>query len=274
MENLGYEDFFSTEDMNKKGYDKANYFGYEDDIMLPTSERWLRKNGDEPFVATYLTVTAHHNYVVPDTYGKRKLAEDEELNRYLNTVRYQDRFLRNLFEQYRELGLYEDTTFVVFGDHGEGFGEHGLKQHDNTIYEEGLHIPFLVHQPGRWEEGATIGPAVSELDLLPTVADLLGYRVRGGAYPGTSMLSPPGVRTLRASCYHEHTCLASTTDDEKYIYHYGNRAEEYFDLSKDPYEKNNIIDQLSEEEILALRNDLLAWEGKVEATYERQTSKK
>ncbi len=76
VENLGYEDFFSTEDMNKKGYDKANYFGYEDDIMLPTSEKWLRKNGGEPFVATYLTVTAHHNYVVPDTYGKRKFAED------------------------------------------------------------------------------------------------------------------------------------------------------------------------------------------------------
>ena len=270
VQNLGYEDFFSTEDMSKKGFDKANYFGYEDNIMLPTSEKWLQKNGDEPFQATYLTVTAHHNYVVPDTYGKRKFAEDDELNRYLNTVRYQDRFLRNLFEQYKKLGIYENTTFVVFGDHGEGFGEHGLKQHDNTIYEEGLHIPLLIHQPGRWDGGATVGPAVSELDVLPTVADLLGSGVRGGAYPGTSMLSPPEVRTLRASCYHEHTCLASIRDDEKYVYHYGNKAEEYFDLSEDPYEKNNIIGQQSEAEIQALRNDLLKWEGRVEASYERQ----
>jgi lipoteichoic acid synthase len=272
VENLGYEDFYATEDMSKQGYDKANYFGYEDDIMLPSSEEWLRENGSEPFLATYLTVTAHHNYVVPDTYGKRKFAEDDELNRYLNTVRYQDFFLRNLFDQYRELGLYEETTFIVFGDHGEGFEEHGLKQHDNTIYEEGLHIPLVIHEPGRWEEGATVGPAVSELDVLPTVADLLGYEVRSGAYPGTSMLSPPEERTLMASCYHEHTCLASIRDEEKYVYNFGNKADEYFDLSEDPYERNNIIEQHSEEEIRALRDDLLAWEGRVEAAYERQTS--
>src|SRR3712207_6954339 len=53
---------------------------------------------------------------------------------------------RSLFDQYRELGLYEETTFIVFGDHGEGFEEHGLKQHDNTIYEEGLHIPLVIHE--------------------------------------------------------------------------------------------------------------------------------
>jgi lipoteichoic acid synthase len=272
VENMGYEDFYATEDMSKEGYDKANYFGYEDDIMLPSSERWLQQNGDEPFLATYLTVTAHHNYVVPDTYGKRKFAEDEELNRYLNTVRYQDYFLRNLFDQYKETGLYEDTTFIVFGDHGEGFEEHGLKQHDNTIYDEGLHIPLIIHQPGRWENGATFEPAVSELDVLPTVADLLGHRVRGGAYPGTSMLSPPEDRALMAACYHEHTCLASIKDDEKYIYHYGNRAEEYFDLARDPYERDNIIEQQSEAKIEGLRQDLLSWEGRVEAAYERQTS--
>ena len=272
VENLGYEDFYSTEDMDKEGYDKANYFGYEDDIMLPTSENWLEQNGDEPFLATYLTVTAHHNYVVPDTYGKRKFAEDDELNRYLNTVRYQDFFLRNLFDQYKELGLYEDTTFIVFGDHGEGFEEHGLKQHDNTIYEEGLHIPFLIHQPGRWEDGESVEPAVNEMDVLPTVAELLGYEIRGGTYPGTSMLSPPGERTLMASCYHEHTCLASIKDDEKYIYHYGNMADEYFDLSEDPYERHNIIEQQGEARIEGLREDLLSWEGKVNASYERQIS--
>jgi lipoteichoic acid synthase len=272
VENLGYDDFFSTEDMDKEGFDKANYFGYEDDIMLEPSEEWLQQHREEPFLATYLTVTAHHNYVVPDTYGERKFARDEELNRYLNTVRYQDFFLRNLFDQYKELGLYDETTFIVFGDHGEGFDEHGLKQHDNTIYEEGLHIPFVIHQAGWWEGGETVEPAVNELDILPTVADLLGYEVRGGAYPGTSMLSPPENRTLMASCYHEHTCLASISGDEKYIYHYGNMADEYFDLSKDPYERNNIIEQQSEEKIEALREDLLAWEGRVQASYERQAS--
>jgi lipoteichoic acid synthase len=270
VDNMGYEDFFATQDMRKEGFEETNYFGYEDNIMLDPSREWLEENGDEPFLATYLTATGHHQYVVPQRYGKKRFVEDEEFNRYLNTMRYQDFFLMNLFAQYRDLGLYEDTIFIVLGDHGEGFDEHGLKQHDNTIYEEGLRIPFVIHQAGRWEGGEWIEPAVSELDVLPTVADLLGYRIEGGTYPGASMLDPPEHRTLRASCYHVRTCLASIRDGEKYIYNYGNKADEYFDLSEDPKERHNIIESQSEEKIEALRDDLLRWEGKVEALYEEQ----
>ena len=274
VENFGYEDFFATEDMSKEGFEETNYFGYEDNIMLDPSREWLQENsGKGPFLATYLTATGHHQYVVPDRYGEKKFAEDEEFNRYLNTMRYQDFFLMNLFDQYKDLGLYDETTFIVFGDHGEGFEEHGLKQHDNTIYEEGLHIPLIIHQPGRWEDGEWVEPPVNELDVLPTVADLLGYRIEGGTYPGASMLAPPGDRTLRASCYHEHTCLATIKDDKKYIYNYGNKGDEYFDLSKDPHERNNIIEQQDEEKIKALRHNLLVWEARIRASYEQQASK-
>jgi len=270
VENLGHEDFFPIESMGKEGFQEANYFGYEDDIMLEPSRMWLEENGDEgPFLASYLTVTAHHDYVVPDRYGKKEFSEKTELNKYLNTLRYQDFFLRNLFEQYKNLGLYEDTIFIVLGDHGEGFDEHGLKQHDNVIYDEGLHIPFFIHDP-RHPEAGTIEAPVSELDVLPTVADLLGYEIRGGTYPGASMLVPIEERTLMASCYHERTCLASIKGDEKYIYHYGNKGEEYFDLSEDPRERNNITEQQDDEEIKALRNDLLAWEARVRASYEKR----
>jgi arylsulfatase A-like enzyme len=272
VDNLGYEDFFATEDMSKEGFEKTNYFGYEDNIMLDPSREWLEANGDGPFLATYLTATGHHQYVVPERYGKKWFVEDYQLNRYLNTLRYQDFFLMNLFAQYKDLGLYEETTFIILGDHGEGFEEHGVKQHDNTIYEEGLRIPFVIHQPGRWEEGEWIEPAVSELDVLPTVADLLGYGIEGGTYPGASMLAPPEHRILRASCYHERTCLARIFDDKKYIYHYSNKADEFFDLSSDPHERHNIIGQLGEEEIEALRKDLLTWEGRVEASYEQRAS--
>jgi lipoteichoic acid synthase len=274
VETFGYQDFFATEDMSKEGFEETNYFGYEDNIMLDPSREWLEENsGKGPFLATYLTATGHHQYVVPDRYGEKKFAEDEQFNRYLNTMRYQDFFLMNLFDQYRDLGLYDDTTFIIFGDHGEGFGEHGLYQHDNTIYEEGLHIPLIIHQPGRWQGGEWVEPAVNELDVLPTVADLLGYRIEGGTYPGASMLAPPEHRTLRASCYHEHTCLASIKDDEKYIYNYGNKADEYFDLTQDPHERNNIIEQQDEEKIKALRHNLLVWEARIKASYERREEK-
>lgn len=270
VENFGYDFFRAIEGMDRTGYQPVNYFGYEDEVMLPSSREWLEENGDDgPFMTTYLTVTPHHDYVVPKRYGTKEYSSKPELDRYLNTVRYQDFFLEKLFEQYKELGLYEDTVFVILGDHGEGFDEHGLEQHDNTIYEEGLHIPLLVHDPQN--PGARrVEENVSELDVLPTVADMLGYSVRGGEYPGHSMLSLPEDRTFKASCYHERTCLAAIEGDEKYIYSYGNRGEEYYDLSEDPKERNNIIEEQPEGKIDELRDDLLSWEARVDASYEQQ----
>ena len=270
VDNFGYDFFRATEGMDKTGYQRVNYFGYEDDIMLQPSREWLEENGDDgPFMTTYLTVTPHHDYGVPKRYGSEKYSSNPDLNRYLNTVRYQDFFLKNLFEQYKDLGLYDDTVFVILGDHGEGFDEHGLEQHDNTIYEEGLHIPLLVHDPKN-PEPMRVEENVNELDVLPTVADMLGYSVEGGEYPGHSMLSVPKDRTLMSSCYHERTCLASINGDEKYIYSYGNKGEEYYDLSKDPKEQNNIIDGQPEGKIDDLRDGLLTWEARVNASYEQQ----
>jgi lipoteichoic acid synthase len=193
VENMGYEEFYPLETMDREGFEKANYFGYEDDIMLAPSRQWLEENADDgPFLATYETITPHHNYLAPDDrYGRKEFAGQDALNRYLNSVRYVDSFLRNLIEQYKALGLYEDTIFVFYSDHGEAFGEHGLNQHDNAPYEEGLRIPLLVHDPQRFQAGKRVGAPVNELDVLPTVLDLLGYRLEGGEYPGGSLLGPP-----------------------------------------------------------------------------------
>ena len=270
VENFGYKDFFPVDSMKKQGFEKANYFGYEDNVMLEPSREWLRSNSEKPFLATYLTVTPHHNYTVPDRYGKKQFTEDKELNDYLNTLRYQDFFLKNLFDQYKEMGLYEDTIFVILGDHGEGFGEHGFRQHDNTIYNEGVRIPLIVHDPKRFQDSRRVEAPVDGLDVLPTVTDLLGYRIEGGIYPGSSLLSPPEDRRLMLSCYQEDRCLASIDGDQKYIYYYGNRKDEFFDLSKDPHEKKNIADRQPKKKLLDLRYELLAWQAKVEATYERR----
>jgi hypothetical protein len=60
---------------------------------------------------------------------------------------------------------------------------------------------------------------------------------------------PPEDRILRASCISDRKCLASITGTEKYIYHYGKQPDEFFDLSKDSFEKQNFISERSKEEI-------------------------
>lgn len=267
VENMGFEEFYSLEDMDKDGFERANYFGYEDDIMLKPSENWLRKNGDRPFFVAYNTITPHHQYLAPGKrYGRQDFAEDDTVDRYQNSVRYMDFFVKNLIQQYKDLGLYENTVFVIQGDHGEAFGEHGRFQHDNVIWNEGLRIPLMVLDPKR--PAGRVETPVNELDVLPTVVDALGYEVEGGSYPGRSLLEPlPKDRTLMASCWYENKCLASVKGDEKYIYHFGSRPDEFYDLSEDPLEKNDISGEKSSEELKARREELLEWRARADAAY-------
>lgn len=236
--------------------------------MLNPSRQWLAANGDQPFLASYLTVTTHHDYQVPSDFNKRRYVEDERRNDYLNALHYQDQFLAKLFQQYKEMGLYQNTVFVVVGDHGEAFDEHGRSQHDNVPYDEGTRVPFLVHdpqnpQPNRYESIA------NHTDILPTLMDVLGYKIKDGEYPGISLLGPEKKhRTHRMSCYQDYNCLTSIKDGEKYIYHYGNEREEYYDLSEDPTEQNNLADEQNPKELKRRRDDLLSWKSGVDKIYE------
>jgi lipoteichoic acid synthase len=255
--------------MDEEGFEKTNYFGYEDDMMLGPSEEWLKEHGNEPFVAEYLTGTGHHDYRCLNThYGSEDFSNQEPLNSYLNCMRLQDHFLKNLIDQYEELGLYENTIFVIYGDHGEGFGEHGLLGHNDTIYEEGLKVPFLIYAPGWFENGKQVEGLSNHTDILPTVIELLGYEVVNGEYPGYSLLHPiPEDRTLYFSCWFEEACLASIEGTEKYIYHYGDRPEEIFDLQRDSSEQHNLAGERATEVLDKRREDLLAWRSSVQAEY-------
>jgi lipoteichoic acid synthase len=265
--NFGYEEYYPAESMDTEGFERSNYFGYEDDVMLKPSEEWLRKRGNKPFVAEYLTSTGHHDYFPPTRYGCEDFVEDEKRNRYLNCVRYLDFFLMNLVEQYKKLGLYENTIFVIYGDHGEGFGEHGRYVHEDNPYEESLRVPLIIHAPWRFEHGERVEELANLTDILPTVLDLLGYKVKGGKYPGYSLLrSLPEERTLFFSCTNREKCLASIKGHEKYIHHYGDQPDEFFDLSEDPLEKRNLLDERAAEARKRC-DELLAWRSRINAMY-------
>lgn len=254
--NLGFDRFTPVNEMDNTGFRKANYFGYEDDIMLEPAREWLGTVGQQPFLLSFLTVTAHHDYKIegndPIDFVDRPL-----LNTYLNAVHVQDRFVGNVIDMFKELGLYEDTVFVISGDHGEGFGEHRIYQHDNTIYEEGARIPLMVHDPQRAPE--VIDGPVNQFALLPTAVDALGFDLAGEVEYRPSLYSDEPQGPVIVSCWVRGRCTAVLDGDRKLIHHFGDRRDEVFNLAEDNYERVDLATATDDDWMEASREKAIAW---------------
>ena len=232
--------------------------------MLEPGLKWA-KEAKQPFMMTFLTLTPHHDYLAPrKRYGFEEFTKDDELNRYLNTLRYVDQFTRELVEGFKKSGLYEETIFVIVGDHGEGFNEHGRSQHDNVIYEEGLRVPLVIHDPSALRE-QVIDVNVNQLDIIPTVLKKAGWAINPTQWRGQDMTALKRERPIRAHCWYNRRCMAQIEGDLKYIYHFENQPDEVFDLSVDPKEKTALaLDRASN-----ARAQLQRWRASVLDTYQR-----
>jgi len=97
---------------------------------------------------------------------------------YDGEIRCTDGYVGRLFDELRELGLWENTMVIVTADHGEEFYEHGRNSHKNSVYVESVHVPLII----KWPRSVTDAPAhddrmVSLVDLYPTILDVAGCSV-------------------------------------------------------------------------------------------------
>lgn len=271
VKGFGYKNFFPLESFSKKGFHKTNTLGYEDDIMVKPSLDWAKKQAaaKTPFTMEFMTLTAHSEYVMPKGFKTEHYTDDTSLNNYLNGVRYQDRFVGKIIDGFKKAGLYDNTIFVVMADHGEGFREHGRRLHNDTIWNEGVQIPLVIHAPDRWQNGATLDTPVQNMSMLQTLVDLLGYDIKGGTYHASSMLKPDSnPNPLITGCWDIDQCLAYfEPDGHKYIYFFDYKQPEYFDLNADPKETKNLYDTLSDDKQEKLKALVLRWQAEVNATH-------
>ena len=242
VRNMGYAKFLSGDKMPRAGFARVNYFGYEDAIMLGPSEAWLKTEAREPFLATYLTSASHHPYGVPPSHTNQAFVDGAK-NSYLNAVHYVDSVVEKIVAQYKAAGLYDRTIFVVVGDHGEGFNEHGLATHDDVIYEEGLRVPLIVRAPGRDDLPREVAGPVNQLGIVPTILSLLGLRGVEGRYEARSIYEDTGARPIYAACYRNAQCSATIRGDMKLLYFFDDKPTLLVDLKKDPGERNNLASQ-------------------------------
>lgn len=90
---------------------------------------------------------------------------------YDGEIRQVDEEIGRVLQAVRETG--RRVLVVLVSDHGEEFQEHGRFLHDQ-LFEECLHVPFVIAHPDEAGSGSVIETRVSLIDLAPTILDLLG----------------------------------------------------------------------------------------------------
>ncbi|GMW00046.1 MAG: hypothetical protein AMXMBFR84_11840 [Candidatus Hydrogenedentota bacterium] len=91
---------------------------------------------------------------------------------YAADIRYADAGLGRILDALSEWGLDSNTYVVLSADHGEEMWDHGRFNHGQSLFDELVRVPLIVSGPGL-EKGRVQTP-VSAIDVMPTLADLLG----------------------------------------------------------------------------------------------------
>ncbi|MBS1124053.1 MAG: sulfatase, partial [Deltaproteobacteria bacterium] len=91
---------------------------------------------------------------------------------YDGELRFTDFHIGRLLDGLRAKGLYDKTVVVVTGDHGEGFGEHGVDLHGYNLYSPQTKVPLIMRVPGLPPRRSAT-PA-GHVDILPTLVNLAG----------------------------------------------------------------------------------------------------
>lgn len=268
---FGFAHFTGKESLTGEGFDESNYFGFEDDVLVEPVLEWVDGQTDR-FYLSVLSLVAHHPYNIPAGFPTKRYAKDRVLNEYLNTVAYTDRFVKKLMDGFEARGLLDDTLFVIVGDHGEAFREHGRSQHDSILHEEGIHVPFLLVGPGI-EPGSRIEGPRQLTDVLPTALEHLGFVPDDHEkLLGRSVLTAPPHEQLFYNCHFRSYCMALRQGDRKLIYNYRKRGPEIYDLASDPLEKNDLyVDSgVTHEEMARAIGEMNGIRQRTMAEYEAQ----
>jgi arylsulfatase A-like enzyme/Tfp pilus assembly protein PilF len=166
-------------------------------------------------------------------------------------ISYADEVVGRLIRYLKSHQLYDRSTIVVVSDHGEGLGDHGEAGHGLLAYEEALHVPLIVKQPGGDGRQHRVKAPVQQIDIVPTILDLAkapgasGLRGRS-LVPALAGNSLPDAPIYAESLYGEYRFgwapVLSLIDGRYQLVTSGTR-DELFDLSVPAAERHDLASE-------------------------------
>jgi arylsulfatase A-like enzyme len=182
-------------------------------------------------------------------------------NIYDALIRSVDQQVKRLFSVVEKRG--GDALWIVTADHGEGLGSHGYEDHGKHLYQEQISVPLLFYASDGVGAGRVVDELVHHVDLRPTLTEWLGLPLApAGDEVEARSLMPlledrpwSGERVLlsqrrpakRKKDPEEvgEDVFVLREDNYKYIFH-SHEGHEFYDLSSDTVELNNLISVESE----------------------------
>lgn len=222
---------------------------YYEDIV-----EWIKKS-NEPFFLWTLSLDTHYPYLAPRKYRKwgnffdmwyynyrlqkdwkqvfSKNEKQKLLNAYDDSIYYADSFIKQLWN---ELKAY-DPIFIIHADHGEAFGEHdSIYGHGPFLYEEFIHVPLVIYNA---DVKCRVKNPVSLRGLSPTIFEFVGVK---NEFPSKSFIDGGNDWVISKVFENRMIKTALRTKDWKFITGQ-KKEEELYNLKKDPYEQDNVIEE-------------------------------
>ena len=245
--------------------------GFCTDVFFQAALGWIkeRKDKDEPFFV-YLTPNAPHGpMIAPDKYKQPFLDmgyDENTAGRYGMIVNIDDN-MGLMMKKLDEWNLYEDTLLIFMTDNGQAgrrgklngkavrLPDGGLKNGKGSPNEGGTRVPAFWRWKGVLPEGKDIDALTAHIDLFPTFAALANAKVPTGQVKGRSMLplleNPKAKWDDRFLFVHQGRWKKGEEPNDSKFRNCAVRTAQYrlvnnkelYDISKDPGETTNVIDQ-------------------------------
>lgn len=191
---------------------------------------------------------------------------------YDGEIAYVDEQVGWLVERLKREGEYANTVFLIFGDHGEEFLEHGGLEHWRTLYREVVHVPLIMAGPGI-PRGIRLDQPVSLVDVLPTLLRLVGGEI-ADSFQGRDLLQEAAASSATSMPVFCDVIVGFTGvpprrlqgviwDRWKVILNLDDNSVELYNLQIDPGEKLNVADE-HPDLVGILRDELTAFDSENE----------
>jgi len=251
VENRGFE---TLEDAGDIGGNVNSSFGVDEPSAVKRMLAWIDSAAGQRFFLTYIPVAGHHPYATPDP---GPFPNTSDISNYRNALHYGDASLGELLTGLRARKLDTQTLFVIFGDHGEAFGQHeGNYGHSFFLYDENIRVPYIVAAPGLIQNQERLRNGASLIDTAPTILDLLGLPVPS-RFQGKSLLDGKPRMALFFTDY-SLGFLGLNDSCWKMIFETESKRSRLYDVCMDPQETQDLAPG-NEPHVTAYRAILERW---------------